>query len=572
MKKVRSAKKLAIRYFGILMTVVIACLLLSIGYSIWAYRQQLQYCNEATQTVVLNNLQSTLEGLTDFNQEICSSDMDFSLLSYESRQITVEQKMQSLYQLRRMITNRAPSTGAILLFNQSGSVSFYRYGKTMHGSVLTQQDLSFMHTLPEYLSAQPDTWMNQWQGYESDGNIYLLYTCRLRELYICSVLDLNAFSQTYVAETDNIRYLIYNNDRILTNREYAQAQHLTAKELCSPTELSNGYPFGKNIVQTAFLSQYGIGLASVIPVSGIWDYSRIYMTISLVTLVLICLTFSAIYSLLNQVLIYPLQEITTVSRRLASPEDVQNVKFTELEEFCAIQTALDGLLEQKKQLTIENESRRLEKEHARLQYYQLQTRSHFFLNCLKSLYSMTEKGETEKTKRMILCFSGHLRYIFHDTLSLVTLEEELAEVNDYHQIIQLDRYAPLLLDISVPSELFCCRIPPLTIQTFMENSYKYNSDGSKLLRFHVQADQIELEGKAYLRLRLSDNGKGYSPEVLASLESIGEVFETHHVGIKNLRRRIGILYHGDYQIAFRNGYDGGAVTVIYLPIEGGGQT
>lgn len=572
MKKVRSAKKLAIRYFIILMAVVILCLLLSIGYSIWAYRQQLQYCNEATQTVALNNLQSTLEGLSEFNQEICSSDMNFSLLSYESGQITVQQKIQSLYQLRRMISNRVPSAGAILLFNRSDTVFFFRYGKAMGGDVLTQQTLNYMHDLSEYLLIQTDDWLDQWQVYESDGNTYLVNACRLRDLYICSVLDLNAFSQAYVAETDNIRYLIYNNDQILTNREYAQAQHLTAKELCSPTELSDGYPFEKNIVQTTFLLQYGIGLASVIPVSGIWDYSRIYMTISLVTLVLICLTFSAIYSLLNRVLIYPLQEITTVSRQLTSPEDAQNDKFTELEEFGAIQTALEGLLEQKKQLTIENESRRLEKEHARLQYYQLQTRSHFFLNCLKSLYSMTEKGQTEKTKRMILCFSGHLRYIFHDTLSLVTLEEELAEVNDYHQIIQLDRYAPLFLDISVPSELLCCRIPPLTIQTFMENSYKYNSDGSKLLRFHVQADQINLEGKAYLRLRLSDNGKGYSPEALASLENIGEVFETHHVGIKNLRRRISILYHGDYQIAFRNGYDGGAVTVIYLPVEGGEQT
>lgn len=567
MKKIRSAKKLAKRYFSILMAVVILCLLLSIGYSIWVYQQQLQYCNEATQTTALTNLHSTLEGLSEFNRELCSNDINYLLLSYESNGITVEQKMQSLYYLRRMITNSVPSSGAILMFNRSNSVFFYRYGKTTRDGVLTQQDLSYMHTLSEYLSERPDSWMNQWQVYEADGNAYLINACHLRDLYICSVLDLNAFFQFYVEERDNIRYIIYTGDRILTNREYAEEHHLTAEKLVA-VSASDGYPLWKKMVQTTFLSQYGIGMASVIPVSGIWNYSRTYMIISMGTLILIWLTFSAIYSLLNHVLIYPLQEITATYRRLTQAEEAQNELFTDLEEFGAIQMALEDLLEQKKQLTLENESRRLEKEHARLQYYQLQTRSHFFLNCLKSLYSMTEKGQTEKTKRMILCFSGHLRYIFHDTLSFVTLEAELAEAKDYHQIIQLDRNAPILLDISVPSELLSCQIPPLTIQTFMENSYKYNNDSTKVLRFHIQADRVELEEKVYLRLRLSDNGKGYSPDVLASLEDIGEVFETHHVGIKNLRRRISILYNGNYQMAFHNGYDGGAVATIYLPVGG----
>lgn len=568
MKKTHSVKKIVIRYFSILMTVVVICLFLCSGYSIWVY-QQLQYCNEATQVVVRNNLINTLEALSEFNQEISSNDVNFMILSYESNQITVQQKMESQYQLRRMIINRVPSFGAILLFNRSASVFFYRFGRQCHGSLLTQPDIQYMHMLYSDLVTQPDNRLNQWQIYDQDGVVFLVNTYRLRDLYICSMLDLTAFSEACVAGTDNIHYVFYSDDQILTNRDYAASQQLSLEKLKMPSANYSPYPCLRDLVETEYFPEYGIGLASIIPITGVWNYTRMYIVISIGTLFVVCLTFSAIYSILHRVLIYPLNEITVASRRLANFNETEPEENTDLEEFTAIRTALNHLVEQKVQLTIENENRLQEKNHALLQYYQLQTRSHFFLNCLKSLYSMTEKGKTENTKRMILCFSNHLRYIFHDTLSLVTLEAELAEVNDYYQIIQLDRQTPILLDVEVPEELILCRVPPLTIQTFVENSYKYNNDGSKLLRFRIQADRVTLEEKAFLRLRLSDNGKGYSPEVLESLKGIGEAFEIHHVGIKNLRRRIGILFDGDYQIAFLNGHDGGAMTVIYLPIEKG---
>ena len=168
---------------------------------------------------------------------------------------------------------------------------------------------------------------------------------------------------------------------------------------------------------------------------------------------------------------------------------------------------------------------------------------------------------------MILAFSNHLRYVFHDNLLLVTLKSELDETQDYYQIMQMDRANPFLLNLEVDQNLLDCQVPPLVVQTFLENSFKYNPVHNRILRFLVQIDQIEMENKPYIRLRLSDNGIGYSKEVLRKLSDADEQFEQHHVGISNLRRRMKLIYHDDYQVAFFNVLGGGACSLIYLPIR-----
>ena len=268
-------------------------------------------------------------------------------------------------------------------------------------------------------------------------------------------------------------------------------------------------------------------------------------------------------------MIYPLNQITNASSKLAGSdaEETGLQDQDDLIEFSTIRVALNRLVAQKVNLEQENISKTRDKEHALLQYYQLQTRSHFFLNCLKSLYNMSEQGEMEKMKVMILAFSNHLRYIFHDNLLLVTIRSELAEAQDYYQIIQMDRANPFLLNLEVDESLLDYKVPPLVVQTFLENSYKYNSGNKKFLRFHVQIDQIEMEKKPYIRLRLSDNGIGYGKDVLKKLSETDEQFEQYHIGISNLRRRMTLIYQDDYQMAFFNGVGGGAHSLIYLPMR-----
>ncbi len=175
------------------------------------------------------------------------------------------------------------------------------------------------------------------------------------------------------------------------------------------------------------------------------------------------------------------------------------------------------------------------------------------------------QGEREKTVNIIGMFSNHLRYVFHDSLTFVTVQAELDEVQDYFGIIEAERSDHILLWQNIDPELLEFRVPPLIIQTFLDNFNKHNAQSGRILRFGIHIDRVEMEDRPYVRIRMTDSGVGYSEEALQSLQNGGGLFEQYHVGVQNLCRRMDILYHGQYKKAFFNGPGGGAVSIFYLP-------
>jgi sensor histidine kinase YesM len=566
-KRVRSAKKSLIKYFLILLLITLLCLVSYGVYSVWMYEQQLIFSNQAALDVYSNSLIYELQDLTSFNQEIYSSDTDFRLLANKADTLSDDQKILPEYNLRKLMNNRVPNAGAIFLFNKSRSEFFYCFGPHFVGGIFNPQLMQYMSQICEKWLDGNQRDMMQWTAFSDADTVLMMNAYRLNDLYICSILDLNAFISSHTEGVDAIKYAFFTQDQILTNRAYAEKQGITLEMIRSADANLVRNVYIGNIIQSDYYPAFGIGLSGIMSLQGIWSYSRISVILFMIVSIVVIGLFLVIYAFISRILIYPLDQITNASRQLSGAADTVKTDQENLLEFSTIRVALDRLVEQKVQLEQDNRYKTQETEHALLQYYQLQTRSHFFLNCLKSLYHMSERGEIEKIRLMILAFSNHLRYVFHDNLLLVTLKSELDEAQDYYQIIQMDRAHPLLLDLEVDPSLLDCRVPPLVVQTFLENSYKYNTNSKKFLRFSVQIDRIEMEERPYIRLRLSDNGAGYSNEVLKKLSEPDEQFEQYHIGISNLKRRMALIYQNDFQVAFFNAPNGGACSLIYLPMQ-----
>lgn len=567
MKRVRSAKKSLIKYFLILLLITLLCLVSYGVYSVWMYEQQLIFSNQAALDVYSNSLIYELQDLTSFNQDIYSSDTDFRLLANKADTLTDDQKILPEYNLRKLMNNRVPNAGAIFLFNKSRSEFFYCFGPNFVGGIFKPQLMQYMSQICEKWLDGNQTDMMRWTAFSDEDTVLMMNAYRLNDLYICSILDLNAFISSHTEGVDAIKYAFFTQDQILTNRAYAEEQGITLEMIRNADANLVRNVYIGNIIQSDYYPTFGIGLSGIMSLQGIWSYSRISVILFLIVSIVVIGLFLVIYAFISRILIFPLDQITNASRQLSGATDLVKTDQENLVEFSTIRVALDRLVEQKVQLEQDNRYKTQETEHALLQYYQLQTRSHFFLNCLKSLYHMSERGEIEKIRLMILAFSNHLRYVFHDNLLLVTLKSELDEAQDYYQIIQMDRAHPLLLDLEVDQTLLDCRVPPLVVQTFLENSYKYNTNSKKFLRFSVQIDRIEMDERPYIRLRLSDNGAGYSNEVLKKLSEPDEQFEQYHIGISNLKRRMALIYQNDFQVAFFNAPNGGACSLIYLPMQ-----
>ena len=569
MTRTRSAKKSLIRYFFILLLITLLCFILYGVYSISTFEKQMIFSNQASLDVYFNNLKYILNDLTLFNQNIYSNDTDFLLLSSKSDVMSDPEKIVMEYNLQKSIQNRVPATGAIFIFNKSRSVYFYRYGSSFIGGSVNKANIDLMNRIRKKLILSDQNQLMRWLPYTDGKNVFLMNTYRLHDMYICSIIDLNAFINTYTTNLITSEYIFFTKDRILTSVEKTSEDGITLDRIKNVEDNLLTNLIAGNIIRSDYYDNFEIGLSGIMSLVDIWNYLKISVMLFLITILVICILFAATYTFISRFLIYPLNQITNASEKLAN-SDIEGALLQEqndLVEYSTIRIALNRLIELKVNLEQDNISKTFEKEHALLQYYQLQTRSHFFLNCLKSLYNMAERGEMEKIKMMILAFSNHLRYVFHDNLLLVTLKSELDEAQDYYQIIQMDRANPFLLNLEVDQNLMDYKVPPLVVQTFLENSYKYNPGNKKFLRFLVQIDQIEMENKPYIRLRLSDNGIGYDNEMLKKLSEADEQFEQYHIGISNLRRRMTLIYQKDYQMAFFNAVGGGACSLIYIPLR-----
>lgn len=112
------------------------------------------------------------------------------------------------------------------------------------------------------------------------------------------------------------------------------------------------------------------------------------------------------------------------------------------------------------------------------------------------------------------------------------------------------------------------KIPPLVLQTFIENSIKYAISRENETWIRLTVDRCILEdGIPGTRITLSDTGPGFPPEVLEKLEEGLPLDQSKgtHIGIMNTLKRLEYLYYSLAAVCFSNLSGGGACVTLLLP-------
>lgn len=552
------------------LSILIATSLISlIFFGIFSYRtgiQQIKENNISSLNVYTTTLQTEMKKLEDFTKDICYSDTSYHLLS--TNYYTSSQKILYEGTLRKMLQSEVSPYSGLLVFSDTAATSMYEYG-SYFPNTYARHCYELKEELKKYYLEAPPSSLENWQTYSNDYFSVIMYTCQYNGLYLCSLIDLNFFALEEYASLDNSLHIcFFDHEQILSNLEEMKLLGISQNDLAKSPKLSFSQP---QVIDTLALKNSDVSIACCMSVNYFGgSYFQIAIFCLAVMIVIFIILSIFMYLSFRDILSYPVTRIASAAESIGQNDISSFIECNEsnILEFEEINRALAHLISQKVELEKLNQLEKYEKNHAMLQYFQLQTRSHFFINCLKSLYNMLELHEYEKMQRMILAFSNHLRYIFHDNLKVVPLKYELEEVNDYYNIILMDRSKPILLMQQNDNSLSDYQVPPLLIQTFLENSVKYNAQSDKLLCFSIHIEKTFYNDKPYVLFKLSDNGVGYGKDMLDKLNcEESDLYEDYHVGITNLKKRIELIYGTNYYITFYNEPAGGACTLIYLPLE-----
>ena len=237
-------------------------------------------------------------------------------------------------------------------------------------------------------------------------------------------------------------------------------------------------------------------------------------------------------------------------------------------EFKQVNDTFNLMIEEIQHLKIEAYEEQLAKQKAELQYLQFQIRPHFFLNSLKSLYGMAQNSKISEIQQLILALSSHFRYMFKDNYALVKLRDELNHIKNFIQIQQLYTSKQYLCEIDVEEQLMDLMIPPISVQTFVENAIKHAIQPDKVLEIRIRSRLLASEDGDFASITIIDNGPGFSAEMLDNLNfEDPQVLAKGHIGLANVIQRLNIIYQGQAHVVFANNNSGGAVCEIIIPIR-----
>ena len=195
---------------------------------------------------------------------------------------------------------------------------------------------------------------------------------------------------------------------------------------------------------------------------------------------------------------------------------------------------------QRQQEQIEKEKIQLE-----LSFLKSQINPHFLFNTLNNIHSMSEL-KLETTSDAILMLSDLLRYALYGTNhGRVPLQKEIDSLENYMAIqrLRLSKRESIMIQIQfdIKGEYRDSKIEPLLLLPFVENAFKHgiSYQQKSTLLIHLLVEDNILNFSVY-------NTK--KPDHLYAV--VGE--EDSGIGLKNIRRRLELLYPDQHELHIRN--------------------
>jgi len=167
------------------------------------------------------------------------------------------------------------------------------------------------------------------------------------------------------------------------------------------------------------------------------------------------------------------------------------------------------LIFQKQSVQIENEKLRRESLQSQYESLKNQLSPHFLFNSLTALKTLITEAP-DQAQEYVNNLSKALRYTLQSNeKQLVTLKEEMDFTESYLFLIRLRFDTSLTVVTAIDGSFYDFKIPPLTIQTLVENAVKHNEiskrkpltitirttkDATLIVTNNIQAKITEEEG------------------------------------------------------------------------------
>jgi sensor histidine kinase YesM len=179
-----------------------------------------------------------------------------------------------------------------------------------------------------------------------------------------------------------------------------------------------------------------------------------------------------------------------------------------------------------------------EKIRTELAFLRAQINPHFLFNVLNTIYFQIRK-ENSDARNSVEKLSEMLRYqLYECTSDLINISSEIAYIENYVAIQKLRMEPGTDLQIEVPADLGSFKIAPLLILPLVENAFK-----------HISNFKVSTQNKLHITIS-NELNTTFVVTVVNTCNPFSHegIKTTRGLGLKNLDRRLALLYPGKHSI------------------------
>lgn len=424
--------------------------------------------------------------------------------------------------------------------------------------------------LVEKKGSSEDSEVGEWNVVNLQGKNYILKYYYYKGRYIGSWIEIDKLIDTMVAEGLGKECLFVVSSA--SGKAYNSQERLEEKGLSIPASI------GEKLVVRDFLSPDMIVNE---PVKGttfslnavILGYSQVAGALSVqiaLTLIVVMIAAACLVFMLyiRRTLIKPIQDFSNNIRKFREDNTYTVETHYQIAELANASEILADLVKQINGLKIDIYERTLEQQKVKMDFLTLQIEPHFYLNCLNIIYHMTEIKKYKEVQNLSQCVSDYLRYIFKTGNNMVLLGEELEHTKKYLEIQKIRYRDGFEAVIEVEEEVLGVKVPPLLLQTFVENALKHTIDWEEEITISLRGRKMSRGKEDYIQIEVEDSGEGFEEEILRKLQHGIDISEGEkRIGIMNAVQRLHLQYGDRAKVCFYNRPEGGAGVRIQIPIK-----
>lgn len=234
------------------------------------------------------------------------------------------------------------------------------------------------------------------------------------------------------------------------------------------------------------------------------------------------------------------------------------------EDFTKLAVGFNSMMEEILVLMEQVKMEQHQIEQIRFNALQSQIQPHFLYNTLECIHWQAMVDGNEEISTLVKALAKYYRICLSGGHDVIPLKMELEHVRNY-LIIQNMRYDDIIgSEFDVEEAAFDVMIPKLTLQPLVENSIyhgikvKEGKTGSLFLKVRKRSSDV--------LITLADTGTGMSQQQIDEMnQHLSEYDDSFGYGVRNVNKRIELLYGEEYGLYYLRNESGGVTVEIRLP-------